>query len=270
MSAHWKTDMPTTVGLHSVQQMSAAAAGELKALIISGVEAGDFADRREVMSAVKKAFTVSFETRRSAIACEADVVFPVAVLEETSGTFLNWEHRRAEVNRVVKPTSTSLTEIRILSALADALGTPLGFRTSEGALESFDEIPVSTTARPSITSVKPAKYAKPKKNEALVYSWRELLDDSRCLDGATRLRASARPPVVRMSAETARSAGLVDGSVVEVDGPHASFIMPVVIEPTMVPGVVWLPTHAPHQGLTDMGVGLGSVVSLTPVKGGKK
>jgi NADH-quinone oxidoreductase subunit G len=269
ISASWKAEIPTTPGLDVHEQIEAAEQGNLRALVLAGIEVADYPNPRALMKAVKKAFVVCLETRLSEVALMADVVFPVAPIEETSGTFLNWEFRPGDVRPTLKPTSASLHEIRVLSALSDALGTALGFRTVDGAMDSFDALPPANTPRPPAPTVKPAKKTTAAKGQAVVSTWRELLDDSRCLDGATRLRATARRCVARISSATAEKANLIGSEVVKVTGPQGSLTFPLIVTDQIAEGTVWLPTRSSLGALNSIGVFLGSVVDLEPAKGGR-
>jgi NADH-quinone oxidoreductase subunit G len=70
-------------------------------------------------------------------------------------------------------------------------------------------------------------------------TWRMHLDASRALDNDPTLQATAPAPVARLSPATAAAAGI--GTHVVVANDRGELTLPVVIEPTMVDGVVWLP-----------------------------
>ena len=143
LQAAWGVErLPDTPGLDTDAMLAAAAAGELAALVVSGVEIADLADTTIARAALaaEGVFVVSLEQRRSETSELADVVFPVALLEEQPGTFLNWELRERRVQTVNTRAASAMTEVRVLAALADALGHDLGFRTPTTARASHDEI----------------------------------------------------------------------------------------------------------------------------------
>ena len=76
------------------------------------------------------------------------MVFPVALIEEHAGTFLNWEHRAGRVNTVIRQANAPMTDLRVLAALADALGKPLGIRTAKQALAEIVELGTWDACRP--------------------------------------------------------------------------------------------------------------------------
>lgn len=121
--------------------LAAAATGALKALLVSGLEPVDFADADAARAGLEAAeFVVSLENRLSEATERADVVFPIALIEERPGTFLNWEHRAGRVNTVIKGQNPPMTDLRVLAALADGLGKPLGIRTPSAALAELSEL----------------------------------------------------------------------------------------------------------------------------------
>ncbi len=83
---------------HRCDAACAASDGSLKALVVAGVQPGDLADPAAALAALEHVgFLVSFEQRLSDVAQRADVVFPVPLVEEQNGTFVDWEHRPRRV-----------------------------------------------------------------------------------------------------------------------------------------------------------------------------
>jgi len=267
ISEAWGAALPAAVGLDAQAQIEACANGHLKALVTSGVEAADFPEPELVKQACEAAFLVSLETRMSDVARRADVVLPVDILEQTHGSFLNWEHRTCPVNQVVTNPRSPMTEIRVLAALAQAMGSDLGFRTPDGARESFDDLPVFQGARAEMA---PAAPAESDVLGVVISTWRELLDDSRCLDGADALLGTAHEPVVRISPQTLRTEGLATSSYVRLTGPKGSVTFPLTVEPTMADQVVWVPSRTRDTALSTIGVGVGVAATLAAAPGPKK
>ncbi|MDR0285676.1 MAG: NADH-quinone oxidoreductase subunit G [Propionibacteriaceae bacterium] len=260
-------ELPAVDGLDVTAMIAAAASGRLRALVTSGIEAADFADPALVAAALKTAFVVSLETRLSQVAAAADVVLPVDLLEQQVGTFLNWEHRTGAVNQVVDHPRLPMTEVRVLAALAAALGTPLGFATPEAARAGLLTLPRYEGERASMLRIEP-ETALP--SGVVLASWRELLDDSRLLDGAGHLVATAPPAVARISPQTRRTEGLATSTFVRLTGPKGSVTFPLVVTPTMVDDVIWVPARARDKLLADIGVDVGGAVTLSAAPDPKK
>ena len=241
-------------GLSANEQLQAAAAGELKALVVAGVDPHDMADPDTALAGLENvSFLVSIEQRQSAVTERADVVFPAALLEEQSGHFMNWEQRERDVNIVVKTTRAPMTDLRILAALADALGSDLGFRTPAAARQDLAELGPWDGDRPAAPSVSVAEMVAAADSLVLA-SWRELLDGSSGNDNELALRATARPAVARVSPATAAVLGA--GDVVCVAHGKRRLMLPVMPTPGMVDGVVWVPMNP--------GIGQGDRLAATP------
>ena len=240
VASHWGlASLPSDDGLAADEQFAAAAAGTLKALVVAGVDPADLADPAAALAGLEKAeFVVSIEQRLSLVTERADVVFPAALLEEQSGHFLNWEHRHGRVRVVNKNITSPMTDLRILAALADAMGSSLGFRASKQAYADLIELGVWEGQHTATPTTAPAA---PSDGGVRLAGWRELLDASQGNDHELALRATARPAVARVSAATAERLGL--GEVATVEAGGVAVILPVEVTPGMVDDVVWVPLN---------------------------
>jgi NADH-quinone oxidoreductase subunit G len=111
--------------------------------------------------------------------------------------------------------------------------------------------------------VRPAAGPVLGEDEAVLASWRQLLDVGTLQRDEPALAGTARPPVARLGKDAARRLGLADGDPLTVHGALGSVTLPVqVVE--MADQVVWLPTRSPGCAVrTDLGAGPGSVVRLS-------
>ncbi|MEN0071494.1 MAG: NADH-quinone oxidoreductase subunit G, partial [Propionicimonas sp.] len=267
VAAAWGVEtLPSEPGLDATGILSAAESGELQALVVGGLEPRDFASAQQVRDALESAgFVVSLESRLSEVTERADVVFPVALIEEHAGTFWNWEHRPGVVNTVIRQANTPMTDLRVLAALADAMGTSLGVRTVDQAATEFAELGSWEGPRP-VPAGKP-NGAKPRANGRSagfrVATWRQLLDGGRGMDGEAALAETAKPAVARVSPATAAKAGLAHGGeVTVVTDAGGFFTLPLEVAEDMVDGAVWVPTNAPGVSLGEFGVLAGDTVQL--------
>ncbi|SDT30083.1 NADH dehydrogenase subunit G [Friedmanniella luteola] len=254
--------LPAEPGRDAGQMLSAALEGRLGALVVAGVELDDLPDPHLARRALEEVgFLVSLETRVSAVTERADVVFPVSLVSERSGTFVTWEGRERPFGAVLTQPN-AMSDLRVLAALAEGLGTDLGFRTAEGARADLADLGAWEGARASRPDLGPARPARPDVTTLVLATWRLALDDSRAVDGEPFLLATARPPVARMNAATAVAAGLT--TAVTVRGPRGALTFPLEVDAAMVEGVVWLPARAPGLGLAQhLGAGSGALVDVS-------
>lgn len=132
VAAAWGvSELPHRYGRDTGQIVEAAAGGELRALVVAGVEVADLPDPARAREALHEAaFVVSLEQRPSEVTDHADVVLPVAAVAEKAGTFLNWEGRARLFEAALKPDqmtrSVAPADARVLQMLADAMDVHLG------------------------------------------------------------------------------------------------------------------------------------------------
>ncbi|MFT3969025.1 MAG: NADH-quinone oxidoreductase subunit G [Micropruina sp.] len=260
VQAAWEVaSLPSTAGLDADAQLAAARGGGL-ALLVGGLEPSDFNHADEARHGFEEAsFVVCLEQRLSEVAQRADVVFPIALIEERPGHFLNWEHRRGRVNTVIKQPNQPMTDLRVLAALADALGAPLGVRTAKQALTELDELGGWEGARAPLART--GAVAGPAEGELALATWREMIDGSRAVDNEPALQATARPVVARTSPEVAAAHGLT-GSVT-ITGGDGWLTLPLQVTPGMAPDTVWVPAHAPGTPLSELGLVHGAGVTVS-------
>ncbi len=254
-------ELPSTPGRDADAILAAATDGSLGALLVGGIEPDDFADPAAVLAALDAAgFIVSLELRHSAVTERADVVFPIAPAAEKSGTYVNWEGRHRTFAAALPPAATP--DLRVLDTLADEVGIDLGFPTVEAAhaelvgLGTWDGTPAATPTFAAAASPAPGT------GEAVLASWRMLLDDGLLQNGEPHLAGTARTPVVRLSAATAQATGAAEGDKVTVSTARGEISLPLEI--TQMPdNVVWLPLNSPGSAVhRQLGVTPGAVVKI--------
>lgn len=236
--------------------IAAANAGELDALVVGGVDPFDLADPKMALAALDKTFVVSLELRASAVTERADVVFPIAPVVEKSGTFLDWEGRERRFAQVLG-TATSLSDLRVLAMLAEAVGSSLGFvdvAEARAELEALGGWDGTRASAPSVTGSSAGAGVR-------LATWRQLLDLGTLQSDEEHLAGTARASVARMSAATAAANGI--SSHVQISAAGGAITLPVLIT-DMADDVVWVPENSVgSQVRRSLGVGNGAVVTIT-------
>ena len=245
LQAAWGVEhLPEDAGLDASAMVQAADDGQLKAIIAAGVDLNDMADPTKARHGIESdVFVVSLEQRRSSVTRLADVVFPVALLEEQNGTFINWEHRVRPVRAVNTRASHVMTDVRVLAALADAMGSDLGMRSPAHAKAALDEISDWEGTRAQFTTSAGGAQLAGSAEGMVLASWRSALDDSRCLDGAGTLKQTAPRALARISSATAAELGVSSGDALTLVNGGAEVTLPAAITNGMVDGVVWAPMN---------------------------
>ena len=261
-AAAWNVgELPTADGRDTTAILAAARDGQLGALLIGGVELADLPDPDLALAAVDAApFVVSLELRESAVTALADVVFPVAPVVEKAGSFVSWEGR-------IRPFEPSLQtnaypDLRVLNFLADEIGVDLALPTALAAGEEMARLGQWGGTRPEAPQVSPERPSSLDPGQAVLASWRMLLDAGRLQDGEPHLAGTAQPPVARLSAATADEIGAAEGDLVTVSSDRGEITLPLIIT-EMADRVVWLPLNAVGSGVhQQLAVTAGAVVSI--------
>jgi NADH-quinone oxidoreductase subunit G len=289
--------LPRDPGRDTAQILAAAAAGDIGALVVAGVDPGDLADPAAALEALEATrFLVSLELRVSAVTDRADVVLPVAAAAEKAGTFVNWEGRPGSFGAALAiPEARS--DLQVLGALADEMDVHLGLPDDAAArrelnalvpdvTSAFPDLPSaipggsSVTAEgadmPTATAGSPARAVgggapggeAPRSGgpgvtpRVILSTWHNLLDAGRMQDGEPNLAGTARAAVAKMSAATAAEAGVGDGGKVTVATERGAITVPVEIA-DMPDRVVWLPANSAGCAVrAGLGAGHGSLVTL--------
>ena len=262
IAAAWGVDsLPATPGRTSTQIIDALASGDLDAVVVGGVDAHDLPHSRDAISALKKSFVVSLEIAPSSVSAIADVVLPVAAITEKSGSFLNWEGRARAFDSAVAD-SHNRSDVRILSMLADALGNPISLGTVTSSAREFNQLGSWDGARVQLAPVAAGSAQAVSGNEALLSSWRRLLDMGTLQKGEDNLAGTRRPTVAVISPKRAESIGVATGQQVRVSNAQGSITIPVLVE-DIHEDAVWIPRNSfASQALVALDAVHGDVVTV--------
>jgi NADH-quinone oxidoreductase subunit G len=118
----------------------------------------------------------------------------------------------------------------------------------------------SAATAPAVPAAEPPDVGP---GQAVLASWRLLLDAGRLQDGEPWLAGTARRPVARLSQATADEVGVSDGEPLTVSTASGSLTLPVLV--TELPErVVWLPTNQVGAPVREiLHADAGSVVQLS-------
>jgi NADH-quinone oxidoreductase subunit G len=252
--------LPETPGRDTDGIIAAALAEEIDALVIGGVDPYDLPNPGEMLAALEATpFIVSLEQHVSAVTDRADVVLPVAVITEKAGTFVNWEGRGRPFEAVLKVPQV-MSDLKVLRAIADLMDVHLALPDSASARRELATLGGFKGTRPGQPSITAAVPGEPGAGEAILGTWRMLLDAGTLQAGEPYLAGTAKTAVARLSAATAQEIG-ADGKVT-VATAHGEITLPLEIT-DMPDRVVWLPANSPGSAVyRDLGVQAGDVVKI--------
>jgi NADH-quinone oxidoreductase subunit G len=262
IAAAWGIDsLPTNPGRSTSQIIASLAADELDAVVVGGVDLRDMYNSFDAIAALKKSFVVSLEIAPSSVTEVADVVLPVAAITEKSGSFLNWEGRPRAFDSAVAE-SLNRSDVRILSALADAMGTSIMLGTVSATAREIAQLGKWDGARTAFTPVAAINPASPSGDQAIIASWRRLLDMGTLQRGEDNLAGTRRQTVAVISEKRAASLGVVTGDLLKISNATGAITLPALVE-DIHDDAVWLPRNSfGSQPLTELNAVHGQLVTV--------
>ncbi|WP_343945000.1 molybdopterin dinucleotide binding domain-containing protein, partial [Pseudonocardia zijingensis] len=127
----------------------------------------------------------------------------------------------------------------------------------------FDRLGRWAGAAPAAPATAPGEPLRPGYGQAVLASWRQLLDHSTLTVDEPALAGTARPAYVRVNAATAGVLGLTEGAPATVRTERGEITLPVALA-DLPDGVVWLPGNSGDSRVrTVLGVGHGDLVGVT-------
>jgi NADH-quinone oxidoreductase subunit G len=246
--------------------LTAAAAGELAGLVVGGVDPYDLPDPELALAALRNArFVVSLELHESAVTELADVVLPVAPDVNRDGSYLNWEGRRRDFGLTLREPGM-LADCRVLDTLAVEMDVDLFTQTPAAAAAELARVGLVGAARPSTpiaAGTDGHTAATPADGQAVLATWRQLLDISSLAVDEPHLAGTARAPEARVNPATAARLGLTEGGAAVVATEQGAISLPVQLA-DLPDGVVWLPANSPGSRVrATLGAGHGDLVTVT-------
>ena len=158
--------------------------------------------------------------------------------------------------------SLNRSDVRILSMLADEIGKPINLPTVKAARVEFDSIGNWDGAKNTMNTVSTSASKNVSSDEAVLTSWRNLLDKGSLQDGEDNLAGTARKSVVVISADRAKKLGVKESELVRVSNEYGAITLPCQIA-DIEESSVWLPRNSvSSQLIRNLGVVSNSIVKV--------
>ena len=252
----WNADsLPSEVGMSSTEIINS----DLQVVLIGGVDPMDISADSRIKLAKK--FVVSLEIRQSDVTDIASVVLPVAAVVEKSGSFMDWQGSTRNFEAAVDQ-SLNRSDVRILSMLADEIGKPINLATVKIARKEFESIGNWDGSRGSMKLIPASASKSANSDEAVLSSWRNLLDKGSLQDGEDNLAGTARKSIVVISPARAKSLGVNESDLVRVSNEYGAITLPCSIS-DIEESSVWLPRNSQSsQLIRNLGTVSNSIVKV--------
>ena len=252
--------LPSEIGRSADQIIADVNGGKISALLVGGIDPLDGPNPTATIAALEKAFVVSLEIANSEVTKYADVILPVAAITEKSGSFLNWEGRPRVFETAVD--SLNRSDLRILSMIADEMGQSISLGTVANAAKEIASIgnwDGTTVATPNVSAASAHSVSG---DQAVLTSWRRLLDLGTLQKGEENLAGTARRTVAVISPKRAAAIGAVDGDLLRISNGNGWVMLAALVE-NIHDDAVWAPRNsAGSQLLANLGVAHNSVVTV--------
>jgi NADH-quinone oxidoreductase subunit G len=146
--------------------------------------------------------------------------------------------------------------------LADEMGRPINLPSVKAARSELESIGRWDGQSTTMTSIQATSTNKVKNGEAIISSWRNLLDKGSLQDGEENLAGTARKSVVVISQSRAQSLGVDSGDMVRVSNNYGAVTISCQIA-DIHNDSVWLPRNSINsQLIRNLGVVSNSVVKV--------
>jgi len=245
--------LPATSGRSTSEILAALQVGSLDAVLIGGVDPLDISI--DALQQLRGSFIVSLEISHSAVTKIADVVLPVAAVVEKSGSYLDWRGVARRFDKGVEDIELR-SDVRILSILADEMGSPINLPTVTATAREIESIGRWEGAR---SPFNPRTTSMPSPDEMTLVSSRLLLDLGSLQEGEVNLAGTAKPARAHISVVTAKNLGVSEEDLVTISSSHGSIELPVSIG-EIADNLIWVPRNSEgSQVIPSLGFTSGSV-----------
>ena len=241
VAAAWGvTSLPAENGL-SVNEI---ISGDTTSVLVGGVDPFDIS--ADAKLSLSKKFVVSLEIRESDITDIAQVVLPVAAVVEKSGSFMDWQGKPREFEAAVE--SLNRSDLRILSMLADEMGKSINLPSVSAARKEIASLGNWEGAKNQMKSTAASGEIKVGSDEAVITSWRNLLDKGSLQEGEDNLAGTARATTAVISQKRADALSVKSGELIRVSNTYGAITLPCAIA-DIDDAKIWLPRNSTNAQL---------------------
>ncbi len=244
-----RVDVAAAWGVNSLPAENGLAvneiiSGDTTSVLVGGVDPFDIS--ADAKLSLSKKFVVSLEIRESDITDIAQVVLPVAAVVEKSGSFMDWQGKVREFEAAVE--SLNRSDVRILSMLADEMGKSINLPSVSAARKEIASLGNWEGAATKMNSSTAGSEIKVGADEAVITSWRNLLDKGSLQEGEDNLAGTARATTAVISQKRADALSVKSGELIRVSNSYGAITLPCMIA-DIDDALIWLPRNSTNAQL---------------------
>jgi predicted molibdopterin-dependent oxidoreductase YjgC len=231
----------------------------LKALYIMGADpVVTFPNNSEIIETLKSLYMLIVQDiALTETAKFAHVILPASSWAEKEGTYTNAEGVKQRVHKLVDPVGQSLPDWKILQKLSKTMGSDMGIKDRKGIEQEIhslfheprDVMIMDRTINP--VQYKPGE--KPDKTYPLNMVVRDVLSHAGSMSTRSKqLNLVSSEALLEISANDAEKFGISDHSHVKVTSRRGSVYLKAAVSYHVPDGIVYVPTHFPHSGVSSL------------------
>ncbi len=245
--------LPENPGRSTSEILAALNDESLDAVLIGGLDAMDIS--ADALNQLLNTFVVSLEISNTAVTSIADVVLPVAAVVEKSGSYLDWRGIARAFEKGIDDVDLR-SDVRILSILADEMGTPINLPTVTATTREIASLGIWDGTQPAFLK----RASAPASSDGFtLVSWRLLLDLGSLQQGEVNLAGTAKQARAHISSATAASLGVTETDFLVISSERGSIELPVSIR-AIADNLIWVPRNSEgSQVIPALGFTSGSV-----------
>jgi formate dehydrogenase alpha subunit len=231
----------------------------LKALYVMGADpVVSFRDKSSIITALKSlSLLIVQDIAFTETAKYAHVILPASSWAEKDGTFTNSEGVTQKVHKLVNPTGQSLPDWQIIKNLASFMGKDVGIKDRKeiekeinSLRDTHQKLPLVSRSFSHVTYV-PGE--KPDKEYPLNMVTRDVLQHAGSMSTRSKtLSLVASEALLEMNENDAERFGIKDNGHVKVSSRRGSVFLKAAVSDEVPDGIVYLPTHFTHSGVSNL------------------
>jgi predicted molibdopterin-dependent oxidoreductase YjgC len=237
---------PKQKGMTTGEILAAAGGGKLQALwVMQSNPAIDFPDAAKAKKALESVpFLVVTDLFLTETAELAHVILPVVSVAERNCTLTNVEGRVQKAVRAMDPRGAAKEDWKILTMLAEDLGSSLGYSTAEAVGKDVRAAYSGAAAAPAPAMAKAEAPAAAKTGGDLplaLFTGKLMFDRSTIQGRSTVLPGLAPDPFVELHEVDAKRVGISSGDRVEVATAQGALKTTAKVSASVAPGSAFVP-----------------------------
>jgi len=229
----------------------------LKALYIMGADpVVTFPNKSEIITTLKSLYLLIVQDiALTETAKFAHVILPASSWAEKEGTYTNAEGVTQKLSKVIDPMGQSLPDWQILNKLSQIMGKDLEIKDRKDIVREIDSLlDEPRGAVPMTRTFTPVNYSageEPDEEYPLNMVVRDVLQHAGSISTRSKsLNLVSSEALLEINGKDAERFGISDSGHVKLTSRRGTVYLKAVVSDNIPDGIVYVPTHFPHSGVS--------------------